>query len=51
MLAHARGLDKIVKGVETAAQALQLQPLGCDHGQECYFGRPLPADGAQLLLY
>jgi diguanylate cyclase (GGDEF)-like protein/PAS domain S-box-containing protein len=42
-LGHNLGLDVIAEGVETHAQMILLQELGCDVVQGFYCGRPLPA--------
>ena len=42
-MAHMLNLTVVAEGVETADQAGFLVPLGCDHMQGFYFGRPMPA--------
>jgi EAL domain-containing protein (putative c-di-GMP-specific phosphodiesterase class I) len=49
-LARALGLAVTAEGVETVAEMIQLQDLGCDWGQGYYFARPLPAEAATALL-
>jgi predicted signal transduction protein with EAL and GGDEF domain len=41
-LAKNLGLEVTAEGVETKAQALALQALGCERGQGFYLGRPSP---------
>ena len=36
-------LTVVAEGVETEGQAGFLVPLGCDHMQGFFFGRPMPA--------
>jgi EAL domain-containing protein (putative c-di-GMP-specific phosphodiesterase class I) len=43
-MSHAVGLTVVAEGVETQAQASQLQLLGCDHAQGYLYGRPQPAE-------
>lgn len=43
-LCHSLGLVCIVEGVETVAQAMKLQTLGCDLMQGYLFSQPLNAD-------
>jgi EAL domain-containing protein (putative c-di-GMP-specific phosphodiesterase class I) len=38
------------EGVETAAEARQLQALGCDQAQGSYFGQPIDAAATLALL-
>jgi EAL domain-containing protein (putative c-di-GMP-specific phosphodiesterase class I) len=42
-LAHALGLTTVAEGVESLAQAKQLELLGCDLAQGYYFSKPLEA--------
>lgn len=49
-LAREFGIDVIAEGVETAEQAAFLVSLGCKYAQGYYFSRPVPAEGATLLL-
>jgi diguanylate cyclase (GGDEF)-like protein len=49
-LAHSLKLDVIAEGVETAAQLVQLQALGCEHVQGYYFSKPITADAASALI-
>jgi predicted signal transduction protein with EAL and GGDEF domain len=39
------GIDMVAVGVETPAQVIALQELGCDYGQGFFFAKPLtPAE-------
>lgn len=49
-LAHNCNLAVIAEGVETAAQVVQLQTLGCDHAQGYYFSKPKAAESIEVLL-
>ncbi|MBU1691717.1 MAG: EAL domain-containing protein [Gammaproteobacteria bacterium] len=44
-IADSFGMDVIAEGVETSAQLVQLQELGCHNIQGYYFSRPLPIEG------
>jgi EAL domain-containing protein (putative c-di-GMP-specific phosphodiesterase class I) len=52
ILALARTLNTsvVAEGIETDAQALELERLGCTHAQGYLFSRPLSADAAEALL-
>jgi EAL domain-containing protein (putative c-di-GMP-specific phosphodiesterase class I) len=39
------GVGLIAEGIETEAEALACQQLGCNYGQGYFFGRPQPASG------
>jgi EAL domain-containing protein (putative c-di-GMP-specific phosphodiesterase class I) len=39
------GVGLIAEGIETEAEALICQQLGCNYGQGFFFGRPQPASG------
>lgn len=43
-LGRAIGVDIVVEGVETAADAATLKEIGCNIGQGYHFARPMPAD-------
>jgi EAL domain-containing protein (putative c-di-GMP-specific phosphodiesterase class I) len=49
-LAHHLGLRVVAEGVETEAQALHLDKLGCEYAQGYYFARPLDVRGVEALL-
>ncbi len=42
-LSQVLRLRTVAEGIETPAQATELQLLGCTHGQGYLFARPLPA--------
>jgi EAL domain-containing protein (putative c-di-GMP-specific phosphodiesterase class I) len=51
-LGRTLGLRTVAEGIETEAQRVALQDMGCQHGQGYLFARPLPADAiAELLLH
>ena len=50
MVARSLGMSTVVEGVETAAQALLVQELGCDKGQGYLFSRPLEAHALSAWL-
>jgi diguanylate cyclase (GGDEF)-like protein/PAS domain S-box-containing protein len=52
ILALARTLNTsvVAEGIETDAQALELERLGCTHAQGYLFSRPIPAAAAEALL-
>jgi EAL domain-containing protein (putative c-di-GMP-specific phosphodiesterase class I) len=43
-MAHGLGMQVVAEGVETDAQRLLLQELGCDFAQGYLFSRPIPAE-------
>ncbi len=49
-LGHNLGMSVIAEGVETEAQRVSLQALGCDRYQGFLFSRPVPAQEFALLL-
>lgn len=49
-LSHTLGLTVTAEGVRTCAQADRLRAIGCDYGQDAYFGRPGPADETGRVL-
>ncbi|MFI5931123.1 putative bifunctional diguanylate cyclase/phosphodiesterase [Actinoplanes sp. NPDC051494] len=49
-LSHALHLTTVAEGIETTAQAAELQLLGCGIGQGYLFAKPLPADEALTVL-
>lgn len=49
-LAHTLGLAVTAEGVETAAQLLHMQALGCQHVQGFYFAPPVSAGEVPALL-
>jgi EAL domain-containing protein (putative c-di-GMP-specific phosphodiesterase class I) len=42
-MAHELGMEVVAEGVETEAQMLALQQMGCDWGQGWWFGAGVPA--------
>ncbi len=48
-MSHGLGLAVTAEGVETEAQLLRLQQLGCDRIQGYYTGRPMPSE--QFIAY
>jgi EAL domain-containing protein (putative c-di-GMP-specific phosphodiesterase class I) len=49
-MGHELGLEVIAEGIETAAQEVALQALGCRAGQGFRYGQPMSADAAAELL-
>ncbi len=49
-LAHGLGLEVVAEGVETAAQRIKLEQLGCDLIQGFLISRALPVDELNALL-
>ena len=49
-LGEALELITLAEGIETAAQARELDRLGCQLGQGYHFARPMPATDLDLLL-
>lgn len=49
-LCNALDLDVTAEGVETAEANQLLARMGCDYGQGFYYGKPMPAAEAQLIL-
>jgi len=49
-LAHDLGLSVVAEGVETTAEHLILQDIGCDFAQGYLFARPLAVADAEALL-
>ncbi|MEM9286923.1 MAG: bifunctional diguanylate cyclase/phosphodiesterase [Pseudomonadota bacterium] len=43
-IARAHGALVVAEGIETEAQAAQLQELGCDFGQGYFYAEPLPKE-------
>ena len=50
VLAQSLRLDIIAEGIESGAQASQLQQLGCQFGQGYYFAKPLDQTATDKLL-
>jgi EAL domain-containing protein (putative c-di-GMP-specific phosphodiesterase class I) len=50
-LAESLGLDAVAEGIEHPAQAERLRQMGCRLGQGYLFGRPMPAEDVERLLY
>ncbi|WP_227430162.1 bifunctional diguanylate cyclase/phosphodiesterase [Psychrobacter sp. I-STPA6b] len=49
-LANNLNIEVIAEGIENAHQAQLLTETGCEYGQGYYFGRPMSAEKATLLL-
>jgi EAL domain-containing protein (putative c-di-GMP-specific phosphodiesterase class I) len=49
-LIESVGLRTVVEGIETMAQMVQLQQIGCIYGQGHYFSEPVEADRMTRLL-
>jgi diguanylate cyclase (GGDEF)-like protein len=49
-LSHALHLTTVAEGIETTAQATELQMLGCGIGQGYLFAKPMPAEEALSVL-
>ncbi|AGL20217.1 bifunctional diguanylate cyclase/phosphodiesterase [Actinoplanes sp. N902-109] len=49
-LSHALHLTTVAEGIETTAQAAELQLLGCGIGQGYLFAKPLPAEEVLSVL-
>jgi EAL domain-containing protein (putative c-di-GMP-specific phosphodiesterase class I) len=49
-MAQSLGMQVVAEGVETEAQATQLQQLGCEYAQGYLFSKPLNAEAAGGLL-
>jgi diguanylate cyclase (GGDEF)-like protein len=50
-LADSLGLAAVAEGIEHPAQAERLRQMGCRFGQGYLFGRPVPAEELERLLY
>ncbi len=51
VLAHSMGVEVIAEGVETREQSTLLEELHCDYVQGYYFGKPMPAEEFEKLLF
>lgn len=49
-LAHNLGMTVTAEGIETERQKLELQQLGCEHGQGYWFYKPLNPEAATTVL-
>lgn len=49
-LAHTLDMSVIVEGIETEADAVLMAEMGCESAQGYWFGRPVPAAEALLIL-
>ncbi len=50
-LAHSLGIEVIAEGVETKEQSAQLKDLNCDYAQGYYFGKPMPTEEFEKILF
>lgn len=50
MLSKALGKEVVAEGIETEAQLVYLQQIGCDYGQGFFFSRPVEREAAERLL-
>ena len=50
-MAYKLGFPVIAEGVETKEQADMLSGFGCKRMQGYYFGKPVPAEEYEKLLY
>jgi EAL domain-containing protein (putative c-di-GMP-specific phosphodiesterase class I) len=50
-LGDSLGLAAVAEGIEHPAQAERLRQMGCRFGQGYLFGRPVPAEEVERLLY
>jgi diguanylate cyclase (GGDEF)-like protein len=50
-LGDSLGLAAVAEGIEHPAQAERLRQMGCRFGQGYLFGRPIPAEEVERLLY
>jgi len=51
VLAHSMGIDVIAEGVETKEQSALLKDLKCDYAQGYYFGKPMPTEEFEKILF
>ena len=51
VLAHSMGIDVIAEGVETREQSALLKDLKCDYAQGYYFGKPMPTEKFERILF
>jgi diguanylate cyclase (GGDEF)-like protein len=49
-MAQNLGIEVVAEGVETQAQAVHLQQMGCEYAQGYLFSKPVPADTASELM-
>ncbi|MDT8310589.1 MAG: EAL domain-containing protein [Methylophaga sp.] len=50
-MSHGLGIKVVAEGVETDAQRLMLQDLGCDYAQGYFFSKPLPAEDITARIF
>ena len=51
ILAHSMGIDVIAEGVETEQQSTLLKSLNCDFVQGYLFGKPMPSEEFEKLIF
>ena len=49
-LAHNLDLDVVAEGIETAAESLHIQQIGCDYAQGFFYSKPCDREAAEALL-
>ncbi len=49
-MAHCLNIKVVAEGIETEGQREMLTAMGCDEGQGCLFGKPVPADELERII-